>query len=36
MANEQNLDRLPIWTQHEMLSALFAGFVVGFCVGILF
>ena len=30
----RDLDRIQIWTQHEMLSALFAGFVIGFTIGI--
>ena len=36
MSDKQDLDRLPIWTQHEMLSALFAGFVIGIAVGLIF
>lgn len=32
----QNLDNLQIWTQREMLSALFAGFVIGLVIGLAF
>ena len=33
---QRELNRMPIWTQNEMFSALFAGFVIGFSVGIIF
>ncbi len=33
---QQYLNRIPIWTQREMLSALFAGFVIGVVVGAIF
>jgi len=36
MEEKQNLDKIYIWTQHEMLSALFAGFVIGIAVGLIF
>ena len=28
--------RLQIWTQHEMLSALAAGIVIGLAIGLIF
>ena len=28
--------RLQIWTQHEMMSAVFAGIVIGIAIGIIF
>lgn len=36
MEEKINLDRLPIWTSHEMLSALFAGIVIGLAIGLIF
>lgn len=32
----RDLDRIQIWTQHEMLSALIAGIVIGLAIGIAF
>lgn len=31
---QRYLNRIPIWSQNEMLSALFAGFVVGLAIGV--
>ena len=31
-----NVDRLPLWTQNEMISAIFAGIVIGLAVGLIF
>jgi uncharacterized membrane-anchored protein YitT (DUF2179 family) len=31
-----DLDRLQIWTQNEMLSAVFAGIVIGLAIGLIF
>lgn len=28
--------RIQIWTQHEMLGAVFAGIVIGFAIGLIF
>jgi uncharacterized membrane-anchored protein YitT (DUF2179 family) len=36
MEDKQNLDNLQIWTQREMLSAVFAGFVIGLAIGLIF
>ena len=33
ITENQNLDKIQLWTQHEMLGALFAGFVIGFVFG---
>ena len=33
---EQNLDKIQLWTQHEMLSALFAGVLIGLALGMAF
>ena len=33
---DQDLDKLPIWTQYEMLSALFAGIIIGIAIGAMF
>ena len=30
--DHQNLDNLQIWTQREMLSAIFAGIVIGIAI----
>ena len=35
-SDNMNLDNLQIWTQAEMLSAFFAGLVVGFSIGLIF
>lgn len=32
--DEQNLDNLQLWTQREMLSAIFAGIVIGFSLAL--
>lgn len=32
----RDLDRIQIWTQHEMLSALIAGIVIGLAIGLAF
>jgi uncharacterized membrane-anchored protein YitT (DUF2179 family) len=31
-----SLDDIPIWTQGEMLGALFAGIVIGLALGLIF
>ena len=36
MKDEQNLDGLQIWTQREMLSAIFAGIIIGIAIGLAF
>ena len=36
MSEKLNLDKLQIWTNHEMLSALFAGIVIGLALGLIF
>lgn len=39
MSDEQdkiNLDKIQIWTQREMISAVFAGIVIGFAIGLIF
>lgn len=28
--------RVQIWTQHEMISALVAGIIIGFAIGLIF
>lgn len=30
----RDLDRIQIWTQHEMLSAIVAGIVIGLAIGL--
>ena len=32
--DEQNLDNIQLWTQREMLSAVVAGIVIGFTLGL--
>lgn len=36
MQDSRDEHRIQIWTQREMLSALFAGFVVGLVIGLAF
>lgn len=39
MSDEQDkidLDKIQIWTQNEMISAVFAGMVIGFAIGLIF
>jgi len=36
MEDSRDQHRLQIWTQHEMLSAVFAGFVIGLVIGLAF
>lgn len=39
MSDEQdkiNSDKIQIWTQNEMISAVFAGIVIGFAIGLIF
>ena len=31
-----DMDNLQIWTQHEMLSAVFAGICIGLAIGLIF
>lgn len=35
-SDEQNLDKLPIWTQGEMISAVFGGIMIGIAIGLIF
>ena len=32
--DEQNLDKIQLWTQNEMLSAILAGIVIGFSIAL--
>ena len=32
--DEQNLDKIQLWTQREMLSAVVAGIVIGFTLAL--
>lgn len=36
MSDKRDADRIQIWTQHEMLSAVFAGIVIGLAIGLIF
>lgn len=36
MNDNINLDRIPLWTQHEMLSAIVAGIVIGIAISLAF
>jgi uncharacterized membrane-anchored protein YitT (DUF2179 family) len=36
MSEKLNFDKLQIWTNHEMLSAVFAGIVIGLAIGLIF
>lgn len=39
MSNENekiDMDKIQIWTQYEMLSAVFAGIVIGLAIGLIF
>lgn len=35
-SDEMNLDKLPIWTQGEMISAVFGGIIIGIAIGLIF
>ena len=32
----RDLDRIQIWTQHEMISAVVAGIIIGLAIGLIF
>ena len=34
--DEQRLDNLQLWTQREMISAVFAGIVIGLAIGLIY
>ncbi len=36
MSEKLNLDKLQIWTNHEMISGVFAGIVIGLAIGLIF
>ena len=34
--DEQRLENLQLWTQREMISAVFAGIVIGLAIGLIY